>query len=350
MLHSNSVKNHKIENWTYANASARTSATGFVSADVGKVAYQSDNGSYWRLTAITPTWVSLQLPGLPTGGTTGQVLEKASGSNYDATWVDLLSGGTGLSYTWLTATSDVNPGAGKLSGDDTPDASTYLRISKTDGDANTVDAVISSWQAYSGSMFMLIQDIADPTIFVVQLINGITDDTTHYDLQIGSNGPIASNGTFTNNEKVTVQFLPVSGNRPSVHVQPSDPTGTTDTTGKMMGLGGSWKITPMVAQRILVTVSGTIFNSSGVGDGAKVCICAGTGTAPTNGAAPAGTAYSKFVQYISSTTAGKVPFSISTIVNSLTPNTPYWFDLKLAAITAGTANITDIDCTAVEAP
>jgi prepilin-type N-terminal cleavage/methylation domain-containing protein len=45
-------------NWTYANAAARTGATGFVAGDIGEIAYQSDNGTYWRLTATTPTWVS----------------------------------------------------------------------------------------------------------------------------------------------------------------------------------------------------------------------------------------------------------------------------------------------------
>jgi hypothetical protein len=54
--HSQSTANHILESWTYANAAARTGATGFVATDVGRIAYQSDNGSYWRLTATTPTW------------------------------------------------------------------------------------------------------------------------------------------------------------------------------------------------------------------------------------------------------------------------------------------------------
>lgn len=47
---------HIMENWVYATASARNAATGFKNTDVGKIAYQSDEGSYWRLTATTPTW------------------------------------------------------------------------------------------------------------------------------------------------------------------------------------------------------------------------------------------------------------------------------------------------------
>lgn len=59
MNHSTLTLNHKIENWTYANAAARTGAGGFVSADVGKVAYQTDTGVYYRLTATTPTWAAI---------------------------------------------------------------------------------------------------------------------------------------------------------------------------------------------------------------------------------------------------------------------------------------------------
>jgi hypothetical protein len=50
---------HLIHQWSYASAAARTGASGFVSADIGKVAYQTDNSSWWVLTATTPTWAEL---------------------------------------------------------------------------------------------------------------------------------------------------------------------------------------------------------------------------------------------------------------------------------------------------
>jgi hypothetical protein len=56
MIHPLSTYNHILENWVYASAAARTGATGFLAGDVGKIAYQSDLGQYWRLTATTPTW------------------------------------------------------------------------------------------------------------------------------------------------------------------------------------------------------------------------------------------------------------------------------------------------------
>lgn len=50
---------HIVYNWTYADATARTSATGFVTGDIGKLARQLDNNTLWMLTATTPTWVQV---------------------------------------------------------------------------------------------------------------------------------------------------------------------------------------------------------------------------------------------------------------------------------------------------
>ncbi len=47
---------HIAENWVYSTATARNSASGFLAGDIGKLAYQSDEGSYWRLLSTTPTW------------------------------------------------------------------------------------------------------------------------------------------------------------------------------------------------------------------------------------------------------------------------------------------------------
>lgn len=50
---------HIVHNWEYADATARTGATGFAAGDVGKVAWQLDNNSFWVLATTAPTWVSL---------------------------------------------------------------------------------------------------------------------------------------------------------------------------------------------------------------------------------------------------------------------------------------------------
>jgi hypothetical protein len=50
---------HTPITWTYANAAARTSATGFASTDLTKFALQSDTNQVWMLTATTPTWTPI---------------------------------------------------------------------------------------------------------------------------------------------------------------------------------------------------------------------------------------------------------------------------------------------------
>lgn len=54
---------HVIHNYTYADATARGAASGFVAADVGKVALQQSDSTFWILTATTPTWVELTAAG-----------------------------------------------------------------------------------------------------------------------------------------------------------------------------------------------------------------------------------------------------------------------------------------------
>jgi len=57
---------HIVYQWSYANASARTGASGFVAADIGKIARQEDNNSFWVLTATTPTWAEITSTGAVT--------------------------------------------------------------------------------------------------------------------------------------------------------------------------------------------------------------------------------------------------------------------------------------------
>ena len=45
--------------WAYADSTARIGASGFVTADVGKLCRQLDDNSLWMLTATTPTWMQV---------------------------------------------------------------------------------------------------------------------------------------------------------------------------------------------------------------------------------------------------------------------------------------------------
>jgi hypothetical protein len=51
---------HRIHSWEYADAATRTSASGFISGDIGRVARQLDDGSFWVLMGISPTsWMKV---------------------------------------------------------------------------------------------------------------------------------------------------------------------------------------------------------------------------------------------------------------------------------------------------
>jgi len=50
---------HVSYSYSYADTSARTGASGFVTADIGKFARQTDDNTIWILTATAPTWIEL---------------------------------------------------------------------------------------------------------------------------------------------------------------------------------------------------------------------------------------------------------------------------------------------------
>lgn len=55
--------------WTYADAAARTSATGFITSDIGQLAYQSSDQTHWRLQSTAPTWLQDNSGGIIVRGT-----------------------------------------------------------------------------------------------------------------------------------------------------------------------------------------------------------------------------------------------------------------------------------------
>lgn len=71
---------HIAYNWAYADATARTSDTSVVSADLGKFARQLDNNTIWMLTATTPTWVAVGNSGGTPGGSDTQLQYNNAGS------------------------------------------------------------------------------------------------------------------------------------------------------------------------------------------------------------------------------------------------------------------------------
>ena len=80
MRHQDLVQNHLLESWTYANAAARTGATGFSLGDVGRIAYQTDTGQYWRLINSAPVWQIIAPPIAPVYASLQTVAANPTGS------------------------------------------------------------------------------------------------------------------------------------------------------------------------------------------------------------------------------------------------------------------------------
>lgn len=127
-----------------------------------------------------------------------------------------------------------------------------------------------------------------------------------------------------------------------------NPGSTTNTTGRMAGLGASCSITPAYSSRVKIDFYGAVNNNTS-GDGAQMTIYYGTGTAPANGDAVTGTIISAASTYNGSTITGQyVPFTVAGMATGLTPGTTYWFDLKQNAVTGGTVQLANMGCTGFE--
>lgn len=86
---------HVIYNWSYADATARLAATGFVVGDVGKVAYQASDSTLWLLTDDSPiVWAAVA------GSTyTNEEAQDAVGT--------ILADSASINFTYTDATPEI---------------------------------------------------------------------------------------------------------------------------------------------------------------------------------------------------------------------------------------------------
>lgn len=125
-------------------------------------------------------------------------------------------------------------------------------------------------------------------------------------------------------------------------------TGNVSTSEKMMGFGAfGTRITPQLTGKVLVVMSGMVFNSTAAGDGVTISGRYGTGTAPVNGASVSGTRFGQSQRFIASTTAGKQGYMVAAVLD-LAIGVNYWLDLSIIAVTDGGATIQDVQNIAVE--
>ena len=114
----------------------------------------------------------------------------------------------------------------------------------------------------------------------------------------------------------------------------SNPTGTTNTTGVMMGLGAQGaSITPTFSGRVLLIYTGILASNSGTAYTHIVYTYYGTGGAPANGAALTGTQVnSQGPNFNSSVNMG---ISVIGVVTGLAVGTTYWLDIALKSGNSG---------------
>ena len=122
--------------------------------------------------------------------------------------------------------------------------------------------------------------------------------------------------------------------------------GTNDQSGLMMGLGQT--LTPNRSGIVLIIISGNI--SLGGSNGAKVQIMYGSGISPSYGDGIKGTSAGSMIEAMNAGlfTTGRYPFTVNSVITGLSVGSEYWFDLCLAAISGGTAYISNLSVSIVE--
>ncbi len=120
---------------------------------------------------------------------------------------------------------------------------------------------------------------------------------------------------------------------------PPDPPPTASTTPVMAGLGVLY--TPSLTGRVKVTIQATIANDT-ANDGGDVQISFGTGPAPANAAALAGSQAGAVAQSISPTAKAAYTVTAFAVMTGLMVGTQYWFDLAYSSIGGGNATVSDV--------
>lgn len=133
---------HVLYGWRYADAAARSAATGFVAADVGKVALQADNYSLWMLVDESPiTWQQI------TGTGVGGAVSSVNGETGAVTLTTDDISDSAQSHKWTSA-AEITKLAGVEAAADVTDAA----------NVDAAGAVMNSDTSVAGMSFSIDED------------------------------------------------------------------------------------------------------------------------------------------------------------------------------------------------
>lgn len=127
-----------------------------------------------------------------------------------------------------------------------------------------------------------------------------------------------------------------------------NPTGSTNVfPGVMMGLGSSWNIIPTKTGRVLAILTG-VQSCSTSGSGGATVLYHGTGTPPSNQAAPTGSSFGSLLSLTAvQGNSSNYPMNQSGVVTGLAIGTNAWFDIDLNT-TAGTSSVGTLSMLLIE--
>jgi hypothetical protein len=261
---------------------------------------------------------------IPEGGDEGQLLAKASDTNYDAEWVDPPE-----DVEWGNITGALANQA---------DLQTIL-----DGKQNTL--------GYTP------ENVAN-----LRTSFHVTPDDTHYISEKLAKDSLDGKSSISHNHNLndlaeksynSLTDKPIDG-AVSTSYAPANPTALAGTGTFMFGLGSTLVITPLKTGRVMFFIN---FIPTGAGTPYAMStyqLAYGTGVAPVNGAAATGTNFDSAdsgSNYTASVSAPQYTHTHCFIISGLVVGTAYWFDVKGTKATGATnIGMTKIRCSIIEEP
>lgn len=218
----------------------------------------ASGGNETRPTNVNVMWIILALPAQASAGTLGLA---------------------GLAYTFASATTDADPGVGKLRFNNATLASvTAIYISETDGYGAPMAAVL---QSYAVNTQFYIYKVGAPQNYLVVQTAGVATDAGVYD-KFTSLTVIGSNGSFIDGDPVAVVPFrsamsfsyfdlpeisdPTAPSADTTRLYAKDVSGTTQLYMRT----GSGTIVPITGKAALEAIFASLSNASAFNSGDKL--------------------------------------------------------------------------------